>query len=537
MTLISSPKRKLLLAAGYLVAYVLLAWLCYARPLLAPGITPWHPQAGLTLAFLVVAGPAWCAVTAIAAVVSELVIRGEPGSVLALSASSVWIAVVYGTFATLLRHLLPHPLIRTTADAAKFAGVGGVASLVAAAGYVGTFVATSDVAIADVWRGGARYWFADLNGILMLTPLLLLDGERRRAGWRALRARHLEALAQFALVLGLLWIIFRLPVDEQLRFFYLLFVPVIWIALRWNWSGALTAVLVIQSVLIFAAETDLHTPRFIDLQFLMLTLGVTALLLGAVVAERRRSEVTLRERDATLSSAMRFAVAGELASTLAHELNQPITALVSYLNAAQILAAPRAADERLHTTLQKATNEAIRASEVMHRLRNLYIGGRSRRELVDLHALCEAVAAGLADRLRATDTKLELIADSPLPKIEADATQLEIVLHNLVANAIDATEQSQRLDRRIEIRLGAGTQVFTITIEDTGPGFSAEVAPQLFEPFFTSKSSGMGLGLAISRSLVRARGGEIVAEASTSLGGARFQVTLPFAPPLDEDAS
>jgi len=234
---------------------------------------------------------------------------------------------------------------------------------------------------------------------------------------------------------------------------------------------------------------------------------------------------------------MRFAVAGELASALAHELNQPITALVSYLNAAQILATPRAADERLQSTLQKATSEAIRASDVMHRLRNLYIGGRSRREPVDIPSLCEAVAEGLADRLRVTDVKLDVILAAPLPKIEADATQLEIVLHNLIANAIEATEQSRRVERRIEIRLSASPQEMTITIEDTGPGLSADVEPRLFEPFFTSKPSGMGLGLAISRSLVRARGGEIVADAGARLGGARFQVTLPFAPPVDEDVT
>jgi two-component system, LuxR family, sensor kinase FixL len=528
-------QRKFALACVYLALYVMFAWLSHARPMLAPGITPWHPQAGLTLAFLLMCGPQWFGVTAFGALLVGLLYQSTPESPAAIVAGAVWIAFIYAVLAHLLRRVLSANVMRTTADAARFAGLTAAMTLIAAAGFVGVFVAVSDVPAADALRGTARYWLADLNGMLMLTPLLLLFEERRRAG-DGLRGRRWEIFSQSAVLLLLPAAILLLPVDEQLRFFYLLFLPVIWIALRWNWIGALPAVLVVQATLIFAAEADIHTPRFIDLQFLMLTLSLTALLLGSVVAERRRTEVELREREAALSRAMRFAVAGELASSLAHELNQPITALVSYLNASEILAVapPVVSDARLPVTLRKATQEAIRASDVLHRLRNLYIGGRSRRDLVNIGKLCNAVASAFADRLRAASTRLELSLAESLPDIQADETQLEIVLHNLMANAIDAAASGSGRERSIEMRATTDRNAIVITVEDSGPGVSPQLIAQLFEPFVTSKSDGMGLGLAISRSLVRAHGGEIICQPGARLGGARFSVTLPLKPPPTE---
>jgi C4-dicarboxylate-specific signal transduction histidine kinase len=431
-----------------------------------------------------------------------------------------------------------------------------------------------------------------------------------------------------------------------LRFFYLLFVPVIWIALRWRLSGAIFAVLLIQIGLIIAARLQIHTPRFIDLQFMMLTLALTALLLGAVVAEReeilrrvamreaeqrallamapdgvlavdrsggirmanaaaerlfgasmgtqqlprltailpglrlesesghavldatrsdgasfpadvawarldptaqegflvtvrdaterRHAEEQLRDRDAALARAMRFAVAGELASALAHELNQPITALVSYLQAAEILAARLVGeDDRLRTTLGKAAHEAIRGSQVLHRLRDFYQGGAHKRESMDIAATCRAVARAFQDHLRRNQTVLALSVDQAIPQIQGDSAQLEMVLHNLVANAIDAVAASDNELRRIELSATHGGDWITLRVEDSGPGIPPEIAHRLFDPFVTSKPDGMGLGLAISLSLVRARGGRLSFVPSDTLGGARFTMELPIEIPAE----
>ncbi len=531
--MIHSPaRRQLTLAVVFLATYLSLEWLCYARPALAPAITPWHPQAGLMIAFLMLVGPRWWLATGLAAFLAACFIRDTQLSAVVLIAASAWIALAGVLTARSLRLVLADLHMSSTPEAAKFAGIAACAALGTAVGVIGVSIATGAVSAADFLRGVARYGLADLNGMLMVIPLLL-EWDRRSGLKLVVQRRAIELLAQFLLVLVILGLIFALPDSEQLRFLYLLFVPVIWVALRWDWRGALAAVLVIQSALIFAAEADLHTPRFVDTQVLMLTLTLTALLLGSVVAERRRVEARLRERDAELSRAMRFAVAGELASATAHELNQPMTALVSYLNAAEILAqSPGQVDERLSGTVRKAAAEALRAADVLHRLRDFYIGGRSQRESVDVAKLCATVAASFIDRLARAKIVLDVIPDPALALIEADETQMHIVLHNLVANAIDAVETVNAAQKRIEIQWRGEGRDVAIAVHDSGPGIDPATTDQVFEPFVSQKPEGMGLGLAITRSLVRAHGGDVSAGASERLGGARITVRLPLAPEL-----
>jgi C4-dicarboxylate-specific signal transduction histidine kinase len=111
--------------------------------------------------------------------------------------------------------------------------------------------------------------------------------------------------------------------------------------------------------------------------------------------------------------------------------------------------------------------------------------------------------------------------------------QLEIVLHNLLANAIDAIRHSPGASRRIALRAAVRGDTLVLRVEDSGPGIAPEASASLFEPFVTSKPDGMGLGLALSRSLIRARGGELVCTRSATLGGACFSVELPLEPPQD----
>jgi PAS domain S-box-containing protein len=631
--------RTLGIAAVYLASYVLLAWLSYVRPILPLGITPWNPQAGLTLAFLIFYGPRWIPVTVAAALLAQVIVHPIPTASPVIWASSLWIGVVYGALAAVLRRQQLSAPIHTAMDAAGMAVLSAAGTLLVAVGYVGLFAAAGELAAADALRSVRRYWIADLNGILMLTPLLIY-GVHVRERLLALRRHGWEIVAQFSVIALLLTFILLLSAEEQLRFAYLLFVPIIWIALRWSWPGAMLAVFGIQIGRLVAAEAQILADRFTDLQFLMLTLSLTALLLGAVVAERagvlrrvaareaeqrkllamapdavltvdtsgdiqlanaaairlfgesagdsralhltkllpglrldsvegratldgrhedgsgfpaeiawtrldppanqgflmivrdvterRRAEAQLRERDAALARAMRFAVAGELASSLAHELNQPITALVSYLRASEILAArPADGDELLQATLGKAAHEAMRAATVMRRLRDFYQSGSLKRETVHVPSLCKAVASAFQDRLQRMDTTLVVRLDPSVTTIESDSTQLEIVLHNLLANALDSVAQLPAPQRRVQLRGSCAAGMVTLCVEDSGPGIAQDVADKLFEPLVTSKPDGMGLGLAISRSLVRARGGDLSLAPSTELGGASFAVRLP----------
>ncbi len=631
--------------AGYVLAYIALDWLSYVQPVLKLGITPWNPQAGLTLAFLLLRGPAWMPLSVLAPYLAEIVVRDTPAPTTLLLASSLWIGACYALLAALLRWLGVNERLRSLQTAARIAMSAGVAAMVVAAGYVGLFVAAGSLDSHKFIASTARYWVGDFNGILLVTPLLLA-AMQWRAAWPQIVARRAEWMAQAATLVICVWLIFGLEGSDQLRFFYPLFLPVIWIALRWGAGGALLGILVIQVGLVVAVQDARPVVPLIDRQFLMLTLALTGLMLGAVVTERadalaqvaageaevrallatapdavlttdasghlrsanhaaraafgldrqgtlqqvqlaellprialhsregratltarradgasfpadvawvrleapaatgwlaivrdatdrRLAESQARERDTLLARAMRFAVAGELASALAHELNQPITALVSYLRAAQILSAPlNDSDERLGRTLEKATHEAERAAAVLRRLRDFYLGGGGKIAPVPVAGLFATLAESLEDRLRAVGVALSSQVEDGLPSVKADATRLEIVLQNLLGNAIDALVALPVAERRIEMRALRRQEQIVIEVEDSGPGVPTEGLAALFEPLNTSKPDGMGLGLAISRSLVRAQGGELSYRRGAVLGGALFSITLPWSMPV-----
>jgi two-component system sensor kinase FixL len=284
--------------------------------------------------------------------------------------------------------------------------------------------------------------------------------------------------------------------------------------------------------LVAALELTPGSIPLFDVQFPMLALGVTALFLGALATERAAAVQQMREQDAVLQRTLRFAVAGQLSAALTHELNQPITALISYVRAAELMSAadPRA-DSRQSDTLHKAGQEALRAGEVLRRLREFYRGGSARIEPTDVTAVCARVGEGLQDRMRRCDVELQLRDTAPA-KAMVDGTQLEIVIYNLVTNSLEAFEAAGNrpaLPRRIELTAESrGTDV-VIIVDDSGPGIAPSVTRRLFESFVTSKASGMGLGLSLSRRLLRHQGGDLWSEPSR-LGGARFVVRLPTQP-------
>jgi two-component system sensor kinase FixL len=245
------------------------------------------------------------------------------------------------------------------------------------------------------------------------------------------------------------------------------------------------------------------------------------------VTERLASETLLRERDTVLAKAMRFAVVGEFASAVTHELNQPITALVSYLRASQILAAPvKDQDSRLMATLDKAAREAIRTADALRRLRDFYRGGTPQLTPIDVEEVAVSVLKTYEDRLRQHKVQLHSLY-AAAPTVMADRTQIEMILHNLLNNAIDAVTDSPNVSREIALRIAHRASDVVLTIDDSGAGISPEISATLFDPFVTTKPTGMGLGLAISRSLLRSHGGDLWTEPG-SYTGARFVVRMPI---------
>jgi two-component system, LuxR family, sensor kinase FixL len=520
--------QSALVGAGALVLYLLLDWASYVEPLPHTSVTPWNPNTGVVMALLLARGVHWAPLVVFSIFTGELLTDVGPPPWRVLLLTSVYLAVVYACAAWVLRRRGLGRPIETPKHAAWFAGVVALASGVAGAGYVTILVSAGLLGPQEAWAGIGRYWIGEFSGIIALTPLLLLRVDRRTL-WEGIRRNKRELMLQaLGAVVGV-GFAFALAAARDVRLFYPLFAPVTWVALRHGVPGAMLSVSLVQAALVAALELTPGSIPLFDVQFPLLALGITALFLGALATQRDTALRQMRDQDAILQRSLRFAVAGQLASALTHELNQPMTAVLSYVRAAELLtAAPAPRDERLADTLRKAGEEALRAAAVLRRLREFYRGEGAQLEPTDPLAVCTRVADALHDRMRRGAVQFELRARDGLPSVMVDRTQLEIVVHNLLTNSLDAFEarpETGARPRRIEVAAEArGTDVL-IAVDDSGPGVPPDLRERLFEPFVTSKISGMGLGLSLSRTFLRHQGGDLWSEPSL-LGGARFVIRL-----------
>ena len=251
------------------------------------------------------------------------------------------------------------------------------------------------------------------------------------------------------------------------------------------------------------------------------------------VSARRRAEQRLQELQTELIHVARLSAMGEMASALAHELNQPLTAIINYAQATRRLL--EGLDDRrqaaLASLLDKTAQQATRAGQIIHRLRQFVAKGETERALEDVNTVVEEAstlaligAAGKGIAVRRT-----LAGD--LPPVLMDKIQIHQVITNLIRNSIDALGEVERREIVICTRGPAPGQV-EISVTDSGPGLAPEVRARLFEPFVTTKPEGMGIGLSICRSIVDAHGGKLWTSVPQG-GGTAFHVGLPAAAARD----
>ena len=249
---------------------------------------------------------------------------------------------------------------------------------------------------------------------------------------------------------------------------------------------------------------------------------------GHDITERRLAEEKLKQMQQDSARMMRVSSMGEMASGMAHELNQPLMALVSYCGTALQLAqqAP-SLPEGFIDILERATEQAHRAGEVIRHLRDFVSNGKHEKTCVVLNELVQDVIDLIGWELRETDIQIIFQQGSDKGEILVDRIQIEQVLINLIKNSVEAIRNAGIEAGRVEIASQFTEEnTVEVTVADNGPGISAGIAGVLFDPYQTSKEGGMGMGLSISRSIVEAHNGKLWADKNRS-SGALFCVSLP----------
>jgi len=256
------------------------------------------------------------------------------------------------------------------------------------------------------------------------------------------------------------------------------------------------------------------------------------LVLAAVadVTARKEAENEAKRRLDDLAHVSRVASIGEMAAGLAHEINQPLTAIVSYADACRLmLESGREQKEVLLSSLEEISRQGERAGDIIHRLREFVTRGKLDRHPVNVNELVHDVLDMLGYELRNHDVDVQLELAQSLPLVEADKVQIEQVIFNLVRNAIEAMESSEPGNRRLTIGTGnaqGDEPAIEMFVRDTGEGISSEAGERLFDAFYSTKRNGMGLGLSITRTIVNAHGGRIWASTEKDRG-----TTLRFSLP------
>lgn len=245
------------------------------------------------------------------------------------------------------------------------------------------------------------------------------------------------------------------------------------------------------------------------------------------LTERQEAKQRFQDLQAELIFVSRFTALGEMASTLAHELNQPLTAATSYLNGARrLLDRGRPEDQpEIRAAIESAAGQALRAGQIIKRLREFVSRGESDRNPQDLRQLVEEASALAQVGARESGVRVSFAFDPNAGLVMVDRIQIQQVILNLMRNALEAMdEQGGRKELHVSTRL-LNNQTIEVAVADTGPGIAPDIMARLFQPFVTSKRQGMGVGLSISRTIVEAHGGILTAEPAPE-GGTIFRMTL-----------
>ncbi|MET3135007.1 two-component system sensor kinase FixL [Oxalobacteraceae bacterium GrIS 1.11] len=500
--------------------YLLFDWATYIDPLYGLNITPWNPDPALGLVFWLSYGKRAALPWFLALLGGEILVRGMPAGMLLTVLGSLWLTLGYGLIGEGLRRIFRGGDIFDNRNRLFiWAGIVVGGTLVNDVGYISLLYAGGMIPHGEWGVAALRFGIGDTVGVLVSMPLIwMVAGARGRARLRA-ALWCWETAAYLALAACVLWGVFGSIASAELKHFYFLFLPVIWAASRHGLPGTALMVFLLQLGIIGLVKwTRAVDIEFYELQMLDAMLALVGFFIGTVVDEMRQVADELKH-------SLRLAAAGEMAAALAHELNQPLTALSTYGKACEYLLERGESGAVLKGAIGHMIVESGRAAEVVRRLRDFFRTGAMQLEALEAGSLIATVSQQFLAQFREHGVEWS-VPDAAPYVIHADRLQIELVLRNLLANALDAVLSQSPGQRRISLtleRLGGGRLRFSV--QDSGAGISSALAARLFEPFVSSKASGLGLGLVLSRAIVEAHGGKLWAEVAEQ---GIFRFVLPM---------
>src|SRR6202046_279412 len=490
------------------------------------GITLWSPDDGLSLALLL-ENVACSPFVFLAAILVDLAIAGVHRGIGVTTAAELCLTLAYVGLAFVLKNALKFDIRRfRLPDVVAFLLLIPVGAALSAFIYCGVLYLGGGLSSDKVFDAMVHCWIGTALGIVAVIPAATAAFTYGSPPWRW-SGYTLFTIFIFALGIGLGFAALVGVGDKLYYLFNLLFLPVIWVAMREGYAGVALALVTIQLTLaVLTAFVGYNTTDFAILQLLMLVLSITGLLLGAVTTERQDAALRLRDQKREMARMVSNARAGAMGMALAHEVSQPLSTVATYLHAARRLLPASVAIEPVRDALIKAEAEAQRAREVLERIRDFVSNGNLNLTAVDVSALAEKIGELCRDEAAARGVLVEVESMGLVPPLTADGVQIEQVLINLVANAIDSAAERSDLRGRVTMRVAAKGEAVTLRVEDNGYGVASELADNIFDAYQTTKPRGMGLGLHLSRRIVQRHAGRLWWEPITT-GGARFVVELP----------
>ena len=523
---------------AFLVAYIALEWISFIHEYKGLPVTPWNPGLGVVFALMLYSGARFGVVLFAGVLLAEIaVLRTDLPWPFILGVATI-IAVGYGAVAFVARRRLDVGLNHLR-DVFLLLAAGAVGAVLVALLLSLLLIADEKLNLSDVFVASGPLLVGDAIGIAVMTPLVLrLILHIPHLSLRTLRAFAPEVALYVAVVLLFLWFIGLTESESGFKLFYLFFLPVVVAAIRYGLDGACLGLALTQFGLVGLLHWHGYDANvFTEFQILMLVLTATGLTVGVIVNERQQAnrevrevEALLRSKEAEAEQAARFNLVSSMASALAHEINQPITAARALGRAAQhLLHNDNASHARVDDNLTTMIAQIDHAASVVKRMREFLRRGEPHISTINVKTLIDDALILVGGEAADRPIRFDVDVASDLPTVHADRVQLQQIILNLVQNSIDAIGTTGRSDGRIRIAavLLQNPPRVEISISDNGAGIAPALAERLFEPLTTSKRDGLGLGLSICATIVQSHHGRLWLQ-SGAPGATEFRFWLPL---------